>query len=512
METPGPVVPRSNDASRLSGRVASQAVLLASLALGLFLATTIPLVDPDEGRNAEVAREMARSGDLVIPHLAGMPYLDKPPGLFWGAAAAIRAFGPTRWAPRLPAILAGVLALLALGSLARRVGGEPLAWRAAALCAAAPLFAVIGAYVIFDMPLALCVTLVWTLLARELADGASGRRRAAMFAAVATGVLIKGPVMLAWAAGGSLATALVARSLAPLRWLGWWPGWVIVFGVAGGWFALATARHPEYPRYAFLEESLERMTRRSFDRNQPWWFAPVTLIGGALPWSLATPWRAAWAAREPGGASAARDSALRVALGFILFALLFFTFSRSKLVTYLLPAVPPLAFIAALAWREKSRRGGRAWPVAFASCVALIPLVLVLGRPALHAAAERESSEPLARAIAASGAASVRYERCYSPGADYLLDRRGALVAAKADQTTSVYQSRYREVLRARGHWTPVEVAPPPAPGEVLVRPVPDDRELPPGAEAIHRGRRFTAYRIEARDAAPREGAAAGKP
>ncbi|MEO5616287.1 MAG: glycosyltransferase family 39 protein [Candidatus Eisenbacteria bacterium] len=479
-------------------------VVLASIALALFFAASLPLVDPDEGRNAEVSREMARSGDLVVPHLAGMPYLDKPPGLFWGAALAIRAFGPTRWAPRLPAILAATLTLVALAALARRVGGDTLAWRATALLASAPLFAVIGAYVIFDMPLALCVTLVWTLLARELSEGASRRRRAVMFAAVTLGVLLKGPVMFAWMIGGSGAVALVARSRAPLRWLGWLPGWLMVFGVAGGWFALATARHPEYPRYAFLEESLERMTRKSFDRNQPWWFAPVTLIGGALPWSLVTPWRMV----RPGAKAAeGRDSApgdraataRNVALGFVLFALIFFTFSRSKLVTYLVPALPPLALLAAMAWNAKLARGARAWRVAFAASVTLAPLTLLAGWPALYRAAERESSEPLARAIAASRARSVRYERCYSAGADYLLDRAGTLVSARADQTTSVYQARYREVLRRRGRWLAFDDAALAPAADVVVRPVPDDVELPAGAVLIYRGRRFTAYKIEAR-------------
>ena len=501
-------------------RRAVPAVLLACAALGLFLATTLPLIDPDEGRNAEVAREMARSGDLVVPHLAGMPYLDKPPGLFWGAALAIRAFGPTVWAPRLPALLAALLTIVALAALARRVSGEVLAWRSAALLAASPLFAVLGAYVIFDMPLALCVTVVWTLLAREMGEGASRRRRAAMFAAVTLGVLIKGPVMLAWALGGSLAVALVTRSRAPLRWLGWAPGWAMVFGVAGGWFALATARHPEYPRYAFLEESLERMTRKSFDRNQPWWFAPVTLIGGALPWSLATPWRAVWrggrgavgeapaashghAAGEDPAMHAAREaresSARSAALGFVLFALVFFTFSRSKLVTYLVPAIPPLALLAGMAWNAKLARGGRGWRIAFGTCVGLVPLVLLLGWPALHRAALRESSEPLARAIEASGAHRVRYERCYSAGADYQMDRISALVSAKADQTTSVYQSRYRELLRRRGLWVQLDSVAAAGPADCIVRPVPDDVELPAGAVPIHRGRRFTAYRIEAR-------------
>ena len=275
------------------------AVIALALAASLWLAGAFPLIDPDEGRNAEVAREMMERGDPIIPHLAGMPYLDKPPALFWAAGIAIGALGATPFAARLPAVLAACLTLLVLGRFALREADSSFATRALALTAASPLFAVISAYVIFDMPLTLCVTVVWTGVASELSRGASGRRRAAMFLALALGVLIKGPVMLAWAVGGSLGAALLLRRANALRWLAWWPGWLAFLALAGGWFALATARHPEYPRYAFLEESLERLTSGSFRREQPWWFVPAVLAGGALPWSLATPWAALRRGRGP---------------------------------------------------------------------------------------------------------------------------------------------------------------------------------------------------------------------
>ena len=335
-------------------------VALAAFLLSILLATAFPLLDPDEGRNAEVAREMAVDGGLLVPHLAGMPYLDKPPALFWAAAAAIRVAGNEPWAARLPSALAAALTLALLTRSAQRRGGRPFALRAAALLYGAPLFAMLSAYVIFDMPLTLCVTAVWLGLAAEVAEGPSGRRRLWMFAAVTAGVLLKGPVMLAWALGGSLGAALLSRSRAPLRWLAWRPGWLVVLGVAGGWFALASARFPEYPRYAFLEESLERLTSGSFRREQPWWFAPAVLAAGALPWSLATPW---WRRRTPGEESLLSVES-RVGLGFVLFAVVFFSLSHSKLVTYLLPALPMLAWTAAEAWSDAERARRAAWGLA----------------------------------------------------------------------------------------------------------------------------------------------------
>jgi hypothetical protein len=257
----------------------------------------------------------------------------------------------------------------------------------------------------------------------------------------------------------------------------------LVLAVAGGWFALALQRHPEYAHYAFLEESLERLTTSSFKREQPWWFVPAVLIGGALPWSLVTPWR--WPLSTTG----------RVAAGFLLFACFFFSLSHSKLVTYLLPVFPAFAYVAAESW---GRRGPRL-PVALLLALLFTPLVLIAGSPWLNQYARLHSGAALAGAIRASGGGSVLYEGCYAPGADFLLDRGSAVASDNGAPLTSNYILRYRDLLRRRGQWGLYATAADAPAVDIVVRSTRRTDAPPLGGRKIFEDPRFTAWRVTPR-------------
>ncbi|HTM57238.1 MAG TPA: glycosyltransferase family 39 protein [Candidatus Udaeobacter sp.] len=494
MSAARPPVSESSARGARRGAPALVLVLLASLGLSTFIALALPLLDPDEGRNAEVAREMAVGGDWWVPHLAGMPYLDKPPAFFWLVALSVRRFGHTPLAARMPSIIASLIVLALVGRAARGAGNDRFAWIAMALLASAPLFAGLSAYVIFDMLLTLCVTVVWLGIAREVVlKEASSPRRLAMFAAIALGILTKGPVMLAWAIGGSLGAALLVRSRAPLRWMAWWPGWIVALGVPGLWFWKVSAQFPEFPHYALIEETFERVSTGSFHRQQPWWFVPAVLIGGALPWSLLTPWSRAGFGRAT---AAVRTYAL-TGLGFVLFAAIFFTVSHSKLVTYLLPAFPPLAWTAAAMWNELIER--RPWKLLLGASLGFTALAAVIGIPIArdpYRDPDVVSGEPLARAIEAQGGGPVFYERCYSPGTDFLLDRISTLISESGRETTSNYLIRYHRALEIRGLWKAIPRAPQGSKAYTLVRFEGSSQPPPAGAAVLHRDRVFIAYHI----------------
>src|SRR5881628_980505 len=102
------------------------------------------LGDPDEGRNAEAAREMAASGDWVTPRLDGVVYLDKPPAFFWAMALSFKALGVSELTARAPSALFALAGVALVGWFARRRLGSAAGTIAGVTLALSPLYIVFG--------------------------------------------------------------------------------------------------------------------------------------------------------------------------------------------------------------------------------------------------------------------------------------------------------------------------------------------------------------------------------
>src|SRR4051812_46084478 len=114
---------------------------------------------PDEGRYAEIAREMQADGDWVTPRLDGLRYYEKPPLQYWLTAAAYTAFGVDEWTARLPVALFGWLAVLAIAWAGTRIAGPAAGLYAAAILGSSIWHAGIGHFVSLDAVLSGCLAL-----------------------------------------------------------------------------------------------------------------------------------------------------------------------------------------------------------------------------------------------------------------------------------------------------------------------------------------------------------------
>jgi 4-amino-4-deoxy-L-arabinose transferase-like glycosyltransferase len=337
----------------------------AALALGWDLGGH-RFLDPDEGRNAEVAREMAETDDYVVPHLDGLPYLDKPVVYFAAAALGMEVLGPRETAARLPALLATFATIAVVVWFARRRWGSAAGWLAGVALATMPMVAAYARTTIFDSTLSFFTTSAIICFAVE--------RPVLAWAAIGAGGITKGPVAILIPLATLIPWSLLAG--VPVRRLFPWRGLLAFAVVALPWFFAVTARIPEFPHYVFVRETFERVTTRSFHRTAPlWYFLPILPLA-AFPWIVPAVSRLSaarihwsWLARKVN--ENARDPWLLAA--WVLGPLVFFSLNQSKLPQYVLPLMPAFALAAA---RTLSREGVAAGWKAY--IVVAVPLGLAL--------------------------------------------------------------------------------------------------------------------------------------
>jgi 4-amino-4-deoxy-L-arabinose transferase-like glycosyltransferase len=329
---------------------------LAGLLALLWLATltTRPLFNTDEGRYAEIPREMLRGGDWVIPHLNGLAYIEKPPLQYWATAASYRLLGTSAFAARLYTALTALGTLLLVRLAARRLWSPAAGWRAAAVLAGMLIFVVLGQLLTLDMSLTFYMTL--SLVAFLLAQQAIRPRHWMLlaWAATALGVLSKGLVAAALPVAVLILYSLYARDFAPWRRLYWGWGLAVFLAITVPWHWLAERRLSDFLEFFFVHEHLARYLTPISDRQEPWWFFGGVFLAGSMPWTLPAlrVLGGGWRRRAPGdiGTGAGAGGEFQPVLFlwiWIVFIGVFFSLSDSKLMPYILPIMPALALLIA---------------------------------------------------------------------------------------------------------------------------------------------------------------------
>lgn len=314
-------------------------VLLLLPALLLYGNLSFGLFEPDEGRYAEIPREMTARGDWMVPYLEGEPYLDKPPLLYWLTMLSYRCFGTADWAARLVPALALHATILLTYLLGRRQLGERAAFYGACLLALAPGFISMGRLLILDGLLTLCVT-VSLFAGYEAVCRLQFRWHWGLVAALACGlgILTKGPVAILLL----VPPIWLFRRLNPtcsIRWRTVVALACLTTAIALPWYAAICYRLPRFGTYFLWQHNVVRFLA-PFDHLRPIWFYLPVLAVGLLPGTLLFWPLGRMLLRADGESSRGRCPAL----GFHLLAggwcVLFFSLAGCKLPTYVMPAFP----------------------------------------------------------------------------------------------------------------------------------------------------------------------------
>jgi 4-amino-4-deoxy-L-arabinose transferase-like glycosyltransferase len=321
------------------------AVFIAVVWLGTLASR--PLFNPDEGRYAEIPREMLNSGDWVVPHLNGLAYIEKPPLQFWATALSYRVFGVSAFAARLYTALTALGTILVLWVTARRLWSSETAWRAAAVLSGMFIFVILGQLLTLDMSLTFFMTLSLAafLLAQQARQPLHWMILA--WAATALGVLTKGLIAAAIPAAVLILYSAYARDFAPWRRLHAAWGLPLFLCITVPWHWLAQRQLPDFLQFFFVHEHLARYLTPVSDRQESWWFFGGVFLAGSMPWTLSAlrVLGGSWRRSAAGGGGNFQPTVFLWI--WVVFIGVFFSLSDSKLMPYILPVMPAVALLIA---------------------------------------------------------------------------------------------------------------------------------------------------------------------
>ena len=328
--------------------------VFAIVSLALLAVRT--LVPPDEGRYAEMAREMFTSGDWITTRLNGIKYFEKPPLQTWMNALSFAVFGLGDWQARLWTGLCGIGGVALTGYAGAKVFGQRAGFYAALVLGSSFYWVACSQIDSLDMGLSGMMTIALCALLIAQRDGASPAERRnwmlACWAGMALAVLSKGLIGLMLPGGVLVLYTLITRDWKLWARLHLLKGLLLFFAIATPWFVLVAMKNPEQPHFFFIHEHWDRFFLKEHHREQAWWiFFALTAIG-IIPWLGVLGQSLRLGAQREAGLFRPR----LMALIWAVFIVLFFTKSNSKLPGYILPIFPALALLVANYLEAGSRR------------------------------------------------------------------------------------------------------------------------------------------------------------
>ncbi|WP_346840119.1 glycosyltransferase family 39 protein [Microbulbifer sp. SAOS-129_SWC] len=338
------------------------------------------LVEPDEGRYAEIPREMVSSGDWTTPRLNDLKYFEKPALQYWLTAASYEVFGYSNASARLWIALASFACAAFMGFLGLRLYGRDVGRYSFLLTASTVLFAGAGHYLTLDMTLTLFMTLGVGCPILAMRPGISPQAKRnwmlAGWAALAFAVLSKGLIGVVLPGAALVGYLLWQRDWKLIQDLHPVKGILLFLLVCAPWFIEVSRQNPEFFHFFFIREHFERYTTNVHHREGPVYYFLGVFIIGVLPWlvtsakSVLFP-RFSWGSSKENGFDTEKFIWLYIAITFI-----FFSLGHSKLPAYILPIFPFVALLAAKRLSVDKVVKGDAWVMLVTAVLAFVLAML----------------------------------------------------------------------------------------------------------------------------------------
>jgi len=320
------------------------AVFAVILVLYFFPLGSHGLLEPDEGRYAEIPREMIQSGNFITPRLNFVKYFEKPVLLYWMNAANFMIFGENEFAARFAPALCAVSGAFTAALLGTLIFGIRAGLLSGIITSLSLLYFAIGTINSTDMPLSFFMTLA---LASFYAGHIRKDRRwyILFYAASALGLLTKGLIAVVLPGAIIFWYIIFTRKWKLISDILYIPGIIIFFAISVPWFYLVCKDNPDFFYFFFIREHFLRYATKIADRYEPFWYFLPLIPAGLMPWTgfFFALFSKKSVVRTPADGKA-KDANIFL-LAWFAVILIFFSFSNSKLIPYIVPCMPPLAIL-----------------------------------------------------------------------------------------------------------------------------------------------------------------------
>ena len=352
--------------------------------IGIFLLLYIlplgirPIIIPDESRYAEIPREMIASGDWIVPRLNGLRYFEKPVMGYWLNALSIKLFGENAFAVRFPSAAAtGLSAIMVLLLIRRFSGGITAATQAALIFLTSFIVFGIGTFNILDSMLAMFVTASMTSF--FFAHNADSLKKNVLL--LLFGVFCA----LAFLTKGFLAFAIPVVAIVPFMiWEGRFKalfiiGWLPIIAailIVIPWAVLVHFKAPDFWNFFVFNEHIKRFLSSGAQHHESFWYYIYLFPAAALPWTCLFP-AVILGLKKTG----IKTSITRFAICWFFFPFLFFSVSKGKILTYILPCFPPFAMLMSIGLKKYFETGGKklfsvtVWSLAVLAVIIAVALI-----------------------------------------------------------------------------------------------------------------------------------------
>ncbi len=323
------------------------AIVIGFLLIWFYMLGARTLVPTDEGRYAEMAREMVATGDWITLRLNGIKYFEKPPLQAWMNALTFELFGLGNWQARLWTGLCGLLGIALVVHTGRKVFSHRIGIISGFILGSSLMWAAASHYNSLDLGVAamMALTLCGLLLSQRVDATATEQRNGMLICwiGMALAVMTKGLIGIVLPGGVLVVYTFVSRDWRIWKRLHMGKGLLIFFAVVSPWFLLIALKNPEHPQFFFIHEHLQRFTSNVHKRYQPPYFFVAVLALGILPW-LGLLLQGLWSGVKNVNSEFQPKKMLLV---WTLFIFVFFSISNSKLIGYILPIFPSIAILIA---------------------------------------------------------------------------------------------------------------------------------------------------------------------